>query len=136
MTELYLRLLDRIMTPVLIVLSLFLLMRGHNLPGGGFIAGLVIAAAFELQILSRGHEMVSERIGPYLQPMTGIGLVLAVLAAFAGLLGGNFFTGLWYTIDIGPIHYELNSPLFFDIGVFMVVFSVVTSYLLSLSWSE
>lgn len=136
MTELYLRLLDRIMTPILIILSLFLLERGHNLPGGGFIAGLVVAAAFELQILSRGHEMVSANIGPYLQPLTGIGLLLAVLSATAGLLGGDFFTGLWYTVDIGPIHYDLSTPLFFDIGVFMVVFSVVTSYLLGLSFSE
>ena len=136
MTELYLRLLDRIMTPILIILALFLLERGHNLPGGGFIAGLVVAAAFELQILSRGDEMVRQYMGPYLQPLTGIGLILAVVAAIMGAFGGNFFTGLWYTLDIGPINYDLSTPLLFDIGVFLVVFSVVTSYLLGLSLSE
>lgn len=136
MTELYLRLLERIMTPVLLLLATFLLLRGHNLPGGGFIAGLVAAAAFELQILSRGPEMVSEYIGPYLHPLTGIGLVISVLAAITGLISGKFFTGLWYTVNVGPIHYELNSPFFFDLGVFLVVLSVVTSYLLGLSWSD
>ena len=55
MPELYLRLLNRILTPVLLLLALFLLVRGHNLPGGGFIAGLMAAAAFELQILSRDN---------------------------------------------------------------------------------
>lgn len=136
MTELYLRLLDRVMTPVLFLLALFLLLRGHNLPGGGFIAGLIAAAALELQILSRGPAMVSEYMGPYLQPLTGIGLTIAMLSAAAGMLGGSFFTGLWYPIHIGPIHYELNTPFFFDLGVFLVVLSVVTSYLLGLSWPD
>lgn len=136
MTELYLRLLERILTPILLLLALFLLLRGHNLPGGGFIAGLVAAAAFELQILSRGAEMVSEYIGPYLQPLTGIGLAIAMLSATAGLLSGNFFTALWLPINLGPIHYELNTPFFFDVGVFLVVLSVVTSYLLGLSWLD
>ena len=80
--------------------------------------------------------MVRQYMGPYLQPLTGIGLILAVVAAIMGAFGGNFFTGLWYTLDIGPINYDLSTPLLFDIGVFLVVFSVVTSYLLGLSLSE
>jgi multisubunit Na+/H+ antiporter MnhB subunit len=58
MPELYLRLLDRVLTPVLLVLAVFLFMRGHNLPGGGFVAGLAAAAAFQLQILARGDDYV------------------------------------------------------------------------------
>lgn len=136
MPELYVRLLDRIVTPVLMLLALFLLLRGHNLPGGGFIAGLVVAAAFELQILSRGDSVFRKNVGPYLQPITGIGLTVAALSAILGVFGGNFFTGLWWTGQIGSFHVELSTPILFDIGVFLVVFSVVTSYLLGLSTSD
>ncbi len=125
MPELYLRVLDRMLTPVLLVLALFLLLRGHNLPGGGFIAGLMAAAAFELQILSRGVDVVQATIGRFLQPMMGIGLLLAVGAALAGLLQGAFFKGLWGG--------SLGSPVFFDLGVFFVVVSVTTSYILGLN---
>ena len=136
MPELYLRLLDRIMTPVLLVFSIVLLLRGHNEPGGGFIAGLVVAAAFELQILSRGEAVVRGSIGAYLQPLIGIGLSIAALSATLGILYGNFFKGVWWDLHWGAISLELSTPLFFDIGVFMVVFSIVTSYLLGLSQRE
>ena len=136
MTELYLRLLDRIMTPLLLLLALFFLLRGHNLPGGGFIAGLVVAAAFELQILSRGDEIVRKNVGPYLQPLTSAGLIVSVLSAILGIFVGDFFTGIWWDISLGPIHFEISTPITFDIGVFMVVFSIVTSYLLGLSQQD
>ncbi len=136
MPELDLRLLDRIMTPVLLLLALFLLLRGHNLPGGGFIAGLVVAAAFQLQILSRGDVYVLQRIGGYLQPLTGLGLIVAVISATIGIFQDGFFQGVWWDIALGPIHLELSTPVFFDIGVFLVVLSVVTSYLLGLSQQD
>ena len=136
MTELYLRLLDRILTPILLLLAIILLLRGHNLPGGGFIAGLVVAAAFQLQILSRGVEVVQENVSPYLQPLTGIGLILAVIAACIGLFSQGVFYGVWYELALGPLHLELSTPLLFDIGVFLVVLSVVTLYLVELSRRE
>lgn len=133
MPELYLQLLDRILTPILLIFALLLLLRGHNLPGGGFIAGLFVAVAFQLQILSRGDTVVRQNIGPYLQPLTGIGLCIAAISASLGILSGAFFTGIWWDVTLGNVHFELSTPLFFDIGVFLVVLSVVTSYLLGLS---
>ena len=133
MPELYLRLLDRVMTPVLLLLALFLLLRGHNLPGGGFIAGLMAAAAFELQILGRGVDVVQQSIGRFLQPMIGLGLLLAVSSALAGIFRGVFFTSLWGDVLPGKLEYVLGSPVTFDIGVFFVVVSVTTSYLLGLN---
>jgi multisubunit Na+/H+ antiporter MnhB subunit len=132
MSELYLRMLDRILTPILLFLSLWLFWRGHNEPGGGFIAGLAAAAAFQLQILSRGDHYVRSLVGPFLQPMTGIGLALATFAAFLGFLKGNFFTGVWVFLQIGSFELELGTTQLFDLGVFLVVVSVVVSYLLSL----
>ena len=133
MPELYLRLLDRILTPVLLLMALFFFLRGHNQPGGGFIAGLVAAAAFELQILSRGDDYVRNRIGQYLHPLTGIGLLMAVSAGLLGLMGGAFFKGVWGHLEFGAVEIELGTPVLFDLGVFLVVVSVVTSFLLGLS---
>ena len=133
MPELYLRLLDRVLTPVLLLLAVILLMGGHNSPGGGFIAGLVVAAAFELQILSRGDQYVRQMIGNYLQPVMGVGLFTAVSAALIGLSQGGFFKGVWWEGHLGPLTLALGTPMLFDIGVFAVVLSVVTSYLLGLS---
>jgi multicomponent Na+:H+ antiporter subunit B len=128
--------LDRILTPILLVLALWLFFRGHNEPGGGFIAGLAAAAAFQLQILSRGDTYVRGLVGPYLQPMTGIGLALTTVAALMGLFAGDFFKGMWLFLHIGRFELELGSPQLFDLGVFLVVVSVVVSYLLSLGHSE
>jgi len=134
MPELYLRLLDRILTPVLLILTLFLLLRGHNLPGGGFIAGLMAAAAFQLQILSRGEMVVRRQVGRYLHPGIGLGLLTAVSAGIVGVLDTGFFKGLWFDIPLGPLgHLEIGTPVIFDLGVFMVVVCVVTSYLLGLN---
>lgn len=133
MPELYLRLLDRLMTPILLILALFLLLRGHNLPGGGFIAGLMAAAAFELQILGRGVDEVQESLGRFLQPLMGLGLLVAVSSALAGIFRGVFFKGLWGDILPGGLEYVLGSPVIFDVGVFCVVVSVATSYLLGLN---
>jgi multisubunit Na+/H+ antiporter MnhB subunit len=133
MPELYLRLLDRVLTPILLLAALWLLLRGHNLPGGGFIAGLAAATAIQLQILSRGDQFVRARLGRLLQPLTGIGLVLAATAAVIGLAQGNFFKSAWVFFHIGAFELELGTPQLFDLGVFAVVVAVVSSYLLSLS---
>jgi len=134
MPELYLRLLNRILTPVLLLLALYLLFRGHNLPGGGFIAGLMAAAAFQLQILSRGHRRVRRAVGPYLNSGIGLGLAVAICAGFVGLLVGTFFKGIWFSLHLPLLgDLKLGTPVIFDLGVFLVVASVTTSYLLGLS---
>lgn len=136
MPELYLRLLDRIISPVLLLLSIYLLFRGHNEPGGGFIAGLAAVAAIQLQILSRGAAHLRGWLGPLLHPITGLGLFMAVLAALFGLLQGGFFAPLWWFGEIGAVEIELGTPILFDLGVYLVVISVITSYLLGLSREE
>lgn len=135
MTELYLRLLDRALTPILLILAAFLFLRGHNEPGGGFIAGLAASAAIQLQILSRGDVFVRRRIGPYLQPTAGIGLLISLSAALIGYSNGGFFKNVWAFFHIGEIEIELGTPLLFDLGVFIMVVAVVVSFLLALSRS-
>lgn len=136
MTELYLRTLDRVLTPVLLLLAIFLLLRGHDLPGGGFVAALIAAAAFQLQILSRGSLVVRREVGRFLQPGAGVGLLMALCAAMLGSLGGGFFQALWGPeLVLGTLHLKLSTPLLFDIGVFITVVSFGVTYLLGLSES-
>lgn len=133
MPELYLALLDRFLTPILLVLAVVLLLVGHNAPGGGFIGGLVVASAFLMQIIARGDIFVRNLIGGALKPTMGVGLLIAVAAAFVGVLQGGFFKGVWWKLAFGAFTLELGTPMFFDMGVFLVVSSVVTSYILELS---
>jgi multicomponent Na+:H+ antiporter subunit B len=133
MPELYLWLLDRILTPVLLILAVILLLVGHNAPGGGFIAGLVVASAMLMQIITRGDVYVRNLVGWYLQPLMGSGLALAVGSALVGAVEGDFFKGVWWKWTLGRFTLEIGTPMLFDVGVFLVVLAVVTSYLLELS---
>lgn len=133
MPELYLRLLDRLLSPILLLLSVYLLLRGHNQPGGGFIAGLAAVAAIQLQLLSRGDAHLRRRLGPFLHPTTAVGLLLALGSAMAGLTRGTFFAPIWWSVEIGALPVDVGTPILFDVGVYLVVISVISSYLLGLS---
>ncbi len=135
MTELYLRLLERVLSPVLLLLALYLLLRGHDTPGGGFIAGLMAATAFYMQILSRGSAYVRAELGRFLQPGIGVGLLLSVASALLGVLfPGEFFQNVWGpSIPLGSVSVALSTPFIFDTGVFLVVVCFAASYLLGLS---
>ncbi|MFZ9935524.1 MAG: MnhB domain-containing protein [Luteolibacter sp.] len=121
----------RLVVPVQCVFSIYLLLRGHNLPGGGFIGGLVLASALVLR------AMVDPSRAPKfdLIVLSGIGLLVALAsAAMPWLGGGTFFTGLWggqiWLPTVGKI--KLGTPLLFDIGVFLVVTGVAAKLLLVL----
>lgn len=133
MTEIYLRLVDKILTPIIILIAIFLFLRGHDLPGGGFIAGLVAASAIELTILARGAEATRDRYGPWLIPLAGLGLVAAVTAALLGLYGGGFFRSIWLEFYVFDDKLKFGTPQLFDLGVMFVVIGMALTYLLRLS---
>lgn len=119
----------RLVVPVQVVFSIYLLLRGHNLPGGGFIGGLVLASALVLR------TMVDPKRAPKfdLIALSGIGLLVALgSAVMPWLVGRTFFTGLWggeiWLPTLGKL--KLGTPLLFDIGVFLVVTGVATKLLL------
>lgn len=121
----------KLVVPVQYVFSIYLLLRGHNLPGGGFIGGLVLASALVLR------AMVDPARAPRfdLIRLSGIGLLTAVLSAsMPWLTGRGFFTGLWggqvWLPLLGQV--KLGTPLLFDIGVFLVVTGVAAKLLLVL----
>ncbi len=112
---------NRLLSGLLIIFSVFLLLRGHNLPGGGFAGGLVASCAFVLQALTFG--VASARKLLVFDPRTIIaaGLVVAFLSGLPGLMDGlPFLTGMWDKTPL-PIVGKLGSPLWFDVGVYIVV---------------
>lgn len=134
MIELYLRLLDRVLTPLLLLIGVVLLLRGHDAPGGGFIAALLVSAAIALQILANGARIMRERVGRALQPLIGAGILLAIGSASLGMFTGQgFFHAIWWTIALGPIEYKIGTPVTFDFGVFATVTGATISFILGLS---
>jgi multicomponent Na+:H+ antiporter subunit B len=122
--------------PVTTLFALYLLLRGHNEPGGGFIAGLVTASAVVLQALAFGAAATRERLTPLLGPFPWVGLVVAAAAgALAVLWGDPFLTHYhWYLPLPGGGYYHLSTTLLFDIGVYMVV--VGTAAMLVATFAE
>ena len=133
MIEIYLRLADRALTPVIILVAIILFLRGHDYPGGGFIAGLTVAAAIELQILAQGAGPVNARFGRYLLPLVGLGLFTAVSAALLGFYQGGFFKGIWLKFDLLGAEIKVGTPQMFDLGVMLVVIGMTVTYLLRLT---
>ena len=117
--SLILRTAARLLVPLMILFSIFLMLRGHNESGGGFIGGLVGASAFALYAMAYGTR--ASRGALYVDPRTlmasgvGIALLSALLPMF---FGEPFFTGLWTTLPGGI---KVGTPISFDIGVYLLV---------------
>ena len=125
----------RAMFPVIALLSIYLLMRGHNLPGGGFVAGLTFAVAIILQYMSGGTRWAEERLN--LKPVRLIGLGLLTAAgtgAGAWLFAHPFLTS--HTAHfILPVLGEMHVPsaIAFDVGVFLLVVGATALILIALA---
>jgi multisubunit Na+/H+ antiporter MnhB subunit len=131
--SLILRTATRLLITVLLLLSVFLLLRGHDLPGGGFIGGLVAASALALYAIAYGSEAASRLLRVSPRFVLGLGLVLAVVAGLLPALTGQpFLTGLWWIRDLGAFELKLSTPLLFDVGVYLVVIGVILTMLFSL----
>lgn len=124
--SLILRTVSKIMLPVLLLLSLFMVVRGHNLPGGGFIGGLLAASAIILQIIAFGPER-ARRILPldYLN-LAAAGVIFAASWGFIGLVAGQpYMTAYWLPQPIPGIG-KVGTPVLFDVGVYLTVVGVTT----------
>ncbi|MBB4131369.1 monovalent cation/H+ antiporter subunit A [Xanthomonas sp. 3075] len=116
--------LAQIMFPLTLTVSLFLFLRGHNAPGGGFIAGLVLAVPLLMQYVIQGTASVESRFGFDYIRLIGIGLLCALVSGAGSLLFGlPFLTSGHLEIPLPLLgELELASALGFDIGVYLVVF--------------
>lgn len=128
-----LRSLARLMLPVLLLLSVFMLLRGHNLPGGGFIGGLVAACAVILQMVAFGPTFARRVLPVNYLALAAVGVLLAAFWGLPALLGGQpFLTALWLPEPIPGVG-KIGTPVLFDVGVFLTVIGVTTQIALLLS---
>jgi multicomponent K+:H+ antiporter subunit A len=125
----------RAMFPAITVLAIYLLFRGHNLPGGGFVAGLTFAVAVILQYMAAGTRRVEDRLDIRPMWLIGLGLVLAAATGAGALLFEHpFLTSHTAHVSL-PLLGELHLPsaFFFDLGVFSVVVGATTLILIALA---
>ena len=133
MKSLIFRTIAPIIVSVMILFSIFVLLRGHNEPGGGFIGGLIAVAALSIYGIAFGVETVRRAIVFHPPSIAGAGLLLATLSGLLSMVFQvPFMTGLWvYPVVLGE-EIPLSSVMTFDIGVYLVVVGAVTSIALSL----
>jgi len=126
----------RILLPILLLFSVFILLRGHNEPGGGFVGGLIASMAFALYTISNGiaHARQIFPLRPNVFIISGLSfaLISGLLSLFLGKPG---FTGLWSSYEL-PVIGSLSTPLLFDIGVYLVVLGVSTGIIFTLKLKE
>jgi multicomponent Na+:H+ antiporter subunit B len=125
----------RLLVALLLLFSVFMLLRGHNLPGGGFIGGLIGATGFVLYAIAHGADATrgALRYEPQNIAMIGLGIALAA-GVYAVFFGDAFFTGQWWFIgnrETGD-YVPISSVLVFDIGVYLVVFGSILTLVLAL----
>ncbi|MWG33330.1 MnhB domain-containing protein [Halomarina oriensis] len=141
----------RVVVPVILLTAVALLLQGHNLPGGGFIAGVLTVTAFALVYIVFGREFLQREllhvdddgflggsIGEYGRTFT-FGLALAASSGLAAIVVGELFAGgryefitqgVWFVYHV-PVYHEIEIPtaLFFDLGVYFVVVGALLTIL-------
>lgn len=126
MSSLIFRVCSTLILPFALLLSLYLLWRGHNEPGGGFVGGLVAAAGFASFALPRDQGALKRLLPIDSLQLMALGLAVALLSGLASLLaGGAYLTHVW--TEIGGV--AIGTALMFDIGVYLTVLGSIISFL-------
>ena len=124
---------SRYLLPLMLIFSFFLLLRGHNEPGGGFVGGLVAAAAYALYLIANGVEEAKKLLKAEPIKLIAIGLLLAILSALISVIAGqDFMTATWAKNEF-PVIGKVGTPLLFDLGVYFLVLGIVTKIIFSLA---
>lgn len=120
--------------PLALMVSVFIFFRGHNLPGGGFIAGLITAVAIILLYISQGVDWVKARLNIEYQRVVAIGLMIALVTGLASWIFERPFLTSWFDYFTLPVfgEIELASAIAFDLGVYVTVVGATLLILSSL----
>ena len=117
----------------MLMFSVYICLRGHTEPGGGFIGGLIGAASIAVFGMASGVPAVRRALKVDPLALAGFGVLLA---GFAGLMSlfidAPFLTAIWLYLDLGETVVPLSTPLFFDLGVYLVVFGTISAIALAL----
>ena len=125
------------LTALMVLFSIFVLLRGHNDPGGGFIGGLIAASAFAIYGIACGVAAVRRALGFHPMAIAAAGLFAAVCAGvFSVFAQSGFMTGLWVFPTFFGTEVALSTPMLFDVGVYLVVVGGISSIALALEERE
>lgn len=137
MNTLIFRTIAPFLAALMLVFSVFVLLRGHNEPGGGFIGGLIAASAFAIQGIAQGVTSVRRALRVDPLAIAGFGLGLSVLAGLVPLLTETpFMTGIWIKLPLGFADIDLSTVMLFDSGVYLVVMGTIAAIALALEEKE
>ena len=125
---------SRVLFPLTLLFAAFIFIRGHNLPGGGFIAGLVASLAIVLQYLASGIKWTSSRIPVDMHHVIALGLLFAMGTGLVSMFLGYPFLTSAFTYLKWPVvgKFEVASAMLFDIGVFLTVVGATVMILVEL----
>ncbi|MDT0295281.1 Na+/H+ antiporter subunit B [Mesonia ostreae] len=136
MKTIILRTASNYLLPILLLFSIFILLRGHYLPGGGFVGGLIASIAFVLHAFANGLKDTKKLLKFHPGFLMPAGLSLAFLSGLLPVivLDQAFMTGLWMQDPI-PVIGSIGTALFFDVGVYIVVLGVTLTIIFTISES-
>jgi multicomponent Na+:H+ antiporter subunit B len=112
--------------PLMLAASIWILLRGHNEPGGGFIGGMVAVAATAMLAVAQGSEIAQRRmpLGPL--RLAAAGVLLSLASGLPALVLGNaYMTHLWASLPLGFTEVKVSTVLLFDVGVFAAVWGAL-----------
>ncbi|MBV1789388.1 monovalent cation/H+ antiporter subunit A [Marinobacterium sp. D7] len=114
---------SQLLLPLALLVSVYIFLRGHNMPGGGFIAGLITAVAIIQQYVANGVDFIKERLRLNYQWLIGSGLLIATLTGIGSWAFGRPFLTSWFGHFHLPLvgDFELASAMLFDLGVYLTV---------------
>lgn len=116
---------SRLVLPAAIIFSIYILLRGHNEPGGGFTGGLIAAAGIAVHALPRGRDSLLRTLRVSPKTLIGVGLVLALISGLPAIVvGAAYLTHQWPFPTLG-----LGTTLVFDLGVYLCVVGSVLTFL-------
>jgi multicomponent K+:H+ antiporter subunit A len=117
------QIISQALLPLAIMVSFYIFLRGHNLPGGGFIAGLITSIAFIQQYIANGYQWLQERVRINYLTLLGSGLLIAFLTGAGSFIWNQPFLKSWHDHIHIPLlgDIELASAMGFDLGVYLTV---------------
>lgn len=134
MNTLIFRTIAPLIVVVMLIFSVFITLRGHNEPGGGFIGGLIAASAISIYGMAAGPAATRRAMKVDPLNIAGAGVVLSSLSGLLSMIYNvPFLTGLWAELHLGSTEVSLSTPLFFDLGVYFVVLGTISAIALALA---
>ena len=126
-----------LLVATMLVFSVYVCLRGHNEPGGGFIGGLIAASSIAILGMASGAKKAREALKLDPLSIAGVGVFIAALSGVASLfIDAPFMTSIWLYLELGDTTVPLSTPMVFDIGVYLVVFGTLSAVALALEGDQ